>query len=122
MRFPPRRTTAIWRPRWSCVTRPSDEQTYYGSVSRAIKPAGISTLVGPEGFNPDVLRFEAEKMTVYEFGWKTSWMDNSLRFNGAVFYQDFTDKQLTSQWLPPSGILSTRPEKRFGGPDQGDRG
>ena len=90
--------------------RPSDEQTYYGSVSQAIKPAGISTLVGPEGFNPDVLRFEAEKMTVYEFGWKTSWMDNRLRFNGAVFYQDFSDKQLTSQWLPPSGILSTRPE------------
>ncbi|MYF09335.1 MAG: TonB-dependent receptor, partial [Rhodospirillaceae bacterium] len=90
--------------------RPSDEQTYYGSISQAIKPAGISTLVGPEGFNPDVLRFEAEKMTVYEFGWKTSWMDNRLRFNGAVFYQDFTDKQLTSQWLPPSGILSTRPE------------
>ncbi len=90
--------------------RPSDEQTYYGSVSQAIKPAGISTLVGPEGFNPDVLRFEAEKMRVYEFGWKTSWMDNRLRFNGAVFYQDFTDKQLTSQWLPPSGILSTRPE------------
>ena len=90
--------------------RPSDEQTYYGSVSRAIKPAGISTLVGPEGFNPDVLRFEAEKMTVYEFGWKTSWMDNRLRINGALFYQDFTDKQLTSQWLPPSGILSTRPE------------
>lgn len=90
--------------------RPSDEQTYYGSVAQGIKPAGISTLVGPEGFNPDVLRFEAEKMTVYEFGWKTSWMDNRLRFNGAVFYQDFTDKQLTSQWLPPSGILSTRPE------------
>lgn len=90
--------------------RPSDEQTYYGSVAQGIKPAGISTLVGPEGFNPDVLRFEAEKMTVYEFGWKTSWKDNRLRFNGAVFYQDFTDKQLTSQWLPPSGILSTRPE------------
>ena len=90
--------------------RPSDDQTYYGSVSRGIKPGGISTLVGPEGFNPDVLRFEAEKMTVYELGWKTTWLDNQLRFNGALFYQDFSDKQLTSQYLPPSGILSTRPE------------
>ena len=90
--------------------RPSDEQTYYGSISQAIKPAGISTLVGPEGFNPDVLRFEAEKMTVYEFGWKTSWMDNRLRFNGAAFYQDFTDKQLTSQYQTESGNLATRPE------------
>ncbi|MCY3987098.1 MAG: TonB-dependent receptor [Gammaproteobacteria bacterium] len=97
-------------PKLTLRYRRSDEQTYYGSVSQAIKPAGISTLVGPEGFNPDVLRFEAEKMTVYEFGWKTSWMDNRLRFNGAVFYQDFTDKQLTTQYLPPSGILSTRPE------------
>ncbi len=90
--------------------RPSDEQTYYGSISRAIKPAGISTLVGPEGFNPDVLRFEAEKMTVFEFGWKTSWMDNRLRFNGAAFYQDFTDKQLTTQYQTDSGNLATRPE------------
>lgn len=90
--------------------RPSDEATYYGSVSRGIKPAGISTLVGPEGFNPDVLRFEAEKMTVYEFGWKTNWMDNRLRFNGAAFYQDFTDKQLTSQYQTESGNLATRPE------------
>jgi len=97
-------------PKVTLRYRPSDEQTYYGSVSRAIKPAGISTLVGPEGFNPDVLRFEAEKMTVFEFGWKTSWMENRLRFNGAVFYQDFSDKQLTTQYLPPSGVLSTRPE------------
>ena len=90
--------------------RPSDDQTYYGSISRGVKPGGISSLVGPEGFNPDVLRFEAEKITVYEFGWKTSWMENRLRVNGALFYQDFSDKQLTSQYLPPSGILSTRPE------------
>ena len=90
--------------------RPSDEQTYYGSISQGIKPAGISTLVGPEGFNPDVLRFEAEEMTVYEIGWKTSWMDDRLRFNGAVFYQDFTDKQLTSQYQTADGNLSTRPE------------
>ncbi|MCY4478020.1 MAG: TonB-dependent receptor [Gammaproteobacteria bacterium] len=97
-------------PKVTLRYRPSDEQTYYGSVSQAIKPAGISTLVGPEGFNPDVLRFEAEKMTVYEFGWKTSWMDNRLRFNGAAFYQDFTDKQLTTQYQTESGNLATRPE------------
>ena len=54
--------------------RPTDEQTYYGSVAQGIKPAGISTLVGPEGFNPDVLRFEAEKMTVYEIaGRQAGW-------------------------------------------------
>jgi len=53
--------------------RPSDEQTWYGSISRGVKPGGISSLVGPQGFdNPDVYRFEAEEITVYELGWKLS--------------------------------------------------
>ena len=90
--------------------RPSDDQTYYGSIARGVKPGGLSPLAGPEGFNPDVARFEAEEITVYEFGWKTSWMDNRLRLNGALFYQDFSEKQLTPQYVPPSGIVSTRPE------------
>ena len=93
--------------------RPSDEQTWYGSISRGVKPAGISTLVGPQGYdNPEVYRFDAEEITVYELGWKTSWMDNRLRFNGAVYYQDFSDKQLTTQYLPPGegAVLGSRPE------------
>ena len=78
-----------------------------------MKPGGISSLVGPQGFdNPDVYRFEAEEITVYELGWKTSWMDNRLRVNGALFYQDFSDKQLTTQYLPPGegAVLGSRPE------------
>ena len=90
--------------------RPSDDQTYYGSIARGVKPGGLSPLSGPEGFVPETARFEAEEITVYEFGWKTSWMENRLRLNGALFYQDFSDKQLTSQYVPPSGIVSTRPE------------
>ena len=93
--------------------RPSDDQTWYGSVSRGVKPGGISSLVGPQGFdNPDVYRFEAEEITVYEIGWKTNWMDGRLRFNGAFFYQDFSDKQLTTQYLPPGegAVLGSRPE------------
>lgn len=91
--------------------RPSDEQTYYGSISRGVKPGGISTLTGGAAeFDPDLLRFEAEEITVYEFGWKTSWMENRLRFNGAIFYQDFSDKQLTTQFVFPGGRLGTRPE------------
>ena len=93
--------------------RPSDGQTWYGSVSRGVKPGGISSLVGPQGFDdPDVYRFEAEEITVYELGWKTSWMDNRLRVNGAFFYQDFSDKQLTTQYLPPGegAVLGSRPE------------
>ena len=93
--------------------RPSDEQTWYGSISQGVKPAGISTLVGPQGYdNPEVYRFDAEEITVYEIGWKTSWMDNRLRVNGAAFYQDFSDKQLTTQYLPPgpNAVLGSRPE------------
>ena len=104
---------SYWVPKLALRYRPSEEQTWYGSVSRGVKPAGISTLVGPQGYDdPERQRFEAEEITVYEMGWKTIWMDGRLRFNGALFYQDFSEKQLTTQFLPPGEgvVLTTRPE------------
>ena len=34
-------------------------------------------------------------MTNYELGWKTTWLDGSLRFNGAGYFMDWDDVQFT---------------------------
>ncbi|MEZ5735977.1 MAG: TonB-dependent receptor, partial [Novosphingobium sp.] len=39
--------------------------------------------------------YGAEKVYTYEFGWKTTWLDRKLVINGAIFYNDFKDVQVT---------------------------
>ena len=43
-------------------------------------------------------------MTNYELGWKTSWAENRVRFNGAVFYEKWNEVQLGIQGV--NGITS----------------
>ncbi len=89
----------------------SDDFTFYGSLAQAKKPGGISTVTGG-GFgmyNPEDNRFEAEEMTVYELGMKSTMMGGKMRFNADIFLQDFTDKQTATQVVnPETGILQSR--------------
>lgn len=84
-------------PKLTLEWTPNEAAMYYFSVAKGVKPAGITTLTGGVGgFNPDASKFEAEEIIVWELGGKTSWLDDRLRLNGAVFYQDFTDKQTST--------------------------
>ena len=82
----------------------SDDTMWYFSWAVAKKPGGFSTL-GFGGFGadangngePDEIEFEPEEMQVWEVGMKRTLMDGRLRFNGAYFFQDFTDKQISIQ-------------------------
>lgn len=53
------------------------------------------------GFNirspsPDTFQqgFEEETVYTYEIGWKSTWMNNALQVNGAIFYNDYQDLQV----------------------------
>jgi len=39
--------------------------------------------------------YRAEHVYTYEFGWKTTWFDDKLLINGALFYNDYKDLQVT---------------------------
>ena len=94
--------------RWNAA----DNQMYYVSVAQAAKPSGIAGLTGGIGaFNPDLNQFEREERTVYEFGGKTDWLDGRVILNGAIFFDDYDDKQVGTQVPDPvSGLLTTRTE------------
>jgi iron complex outermembrane recepter protein len=47
--------------------------------------------------------YAPEKLTAYEFGWKTSLFDRRVRFNGAAFYYDYKSIQLFSLGSDGSG-------------------
>jgi len=100
--------------------QPYDEQLYYFSLAQAVKPSGVSTVgAGLTGLDPtpgedlpgdeDFFRFDQERMLVYELGAKTRWFDDRVQVNGALFYQDFSDKQTDSQVSLPNGLVGIKP-------------
>jgi outer membrane receptor protein involved in Fe transport len=71
----------------------------YLSVSKGVKPGGISTVASgtwmdqePEG-DLDELEFGSEKLTAYEVGAKTRLFDRTLVLNGAL-----------SHWSTPASV------------------
>ncbi|MDX2224571.1 MAG: TonB-dependent receptor [Rhodospirillaceae bacterium] len=103
------RTEKYWTPRVGLNFQVNDDLLLYASVAEGIKPGGISTLGGGnQGFVRENLEYEREKMWVYEGGWKSNFLDGKALLNGAAFYQDFTDKQASTQIVLPNGTLGTR--------------
>ena len=110
------KTDTNWfTPRVSLSWQPNDNMLYYFSWARGEKPAGFNTIpFGSSGFNPETDEFEAEVMDVWEVGYKTTWLDNTLTVNGAFFFQDYTDKQVNTQVVVPDplnpGNFNTSPK------------
>jgi outer membrane receptor protein involved in Fe transport len=60
----------------------------YGTWSEGYRPGGINR----RGTLPPYL---ADYLTNWEFGWKTSWMQNRLSFNGSIFREEWKDFQFS---------------------------
>ena len=95
-----KKTDSWITPKVTLTFRPADAMMIYGSWGIAKKPGGFSLLTsGTFGIDPnldgipDEIDFDSEEMTVWELGGKTAWLDGRLFVNGALFFQDFTDKQ-----------------------------
>ncbi len=70
---------------------PNDDLLFYGGISRGHKAGTFN--VGYTPIATDAIPVEDEQLTSYELGFKTSWPDQQLRINGAVFYYDYEDSQ-----------------------------
>jgi outer membrane receptor protein involved in Fe transport len=66
------------------------ERMVYGTWSTGFRPGGNNRL-------PTAGSWAADTLTNFELGWKTSWLDRRLRFNGAVFYEKWRDAQTAVQ-------------------------
>ena len=58
----------------------------YGTWSEGFRPGGINR-------RGTLAPYTSDFLTNYEFGWKTTWFDHRLSFNGAVFREDWKDFQ-----------------------------
>jgi iron complex outermembrane receptor protein len=100
---------SYFTPRVSAEYAPNDDMLFYASVAKGAKPSGISTVgAGAAGFDPDGFVFDREEMWVYEAGSKTTWADGRFVTNAAIYYEDFSGKQTSTQFLNPNGLVGTR--------------
>ena len=70
--------------------KPTDEYMFYATWSEGYRPGGINR-------NPFSGDFQSDFLTNWELGWKSQWLDNSLQFNGAVFYEQWDKFQVSFQ-------------------------
>ncbi len=66
-----------------------EDKMLYFTWSEGYRPGGVNR--ANEG-----LTYDEDFVTNWELGWKTSWMDNRMRFNGAVYFMDWEDFQYNS--------------------------
>jgi len=58
----------------------------YGTLSTGFRPGGVNRVRSRPPYTPDYL-------TNLEIGWKTSWFEHRVRFNGAVFLERWKNAQ-----------------------------
>ncbi|HEX7857867.1 MAG TPA: TonB-dependent receptor [Sphingobium sp.] len=83
----PARTFKSTTPKLGIQYQVTPQTLIYGSYSKGFKSGGYDvTTISPA--------FQPEKLTDYEGGIKTAFMDNRLRVNLAGFYYDYTNLQV----------------------------
>lgn len=100
-----------WSPKVIVDWAATDDVLLFASWSKARKPGGFSTLtIGSSFLDRELAEFDPEKMDAWEVGMNSDWFDRTLRVNGALFFQDFTDKQVLTSALGNDGRLVSKIE------------
>ncbi len=74
--------------RFNLTYKLDDKKMIYFTWSEGYRPGGVQR----RGTLPN---YKADFLTNYEFGWKTSWMDNRVTFNGSVFEEKWKNFQFS---------------------------
>jgi outer membrane receptor protein involved in Fe transport len=85
--------------RLNLTYRFNDDALIYATWSRGFRPGGINRRGTLPPYGPDFIEN-------YELGLKTSWLDNRLIFNAAVYQLDWTNIQLS--FLGANGLTEIR--------------
>jgi len=77
-----------WLGRFNATWQFQPDKMIYGTWSEGYRPGGINR----RGTLPP---YVSDFLTNWEAGWKTSWADNTVQWNGAVFQEDWEDFQFS---------------------------
>jgi outer membrane receptor protein involved in Fe transport len=99
--------STFWTPRFTLDYKITEDHLVYASVGLGKKPGGLSPLSGVQ--NAATNTYDPEEMWVYEVGAKTTWLEGRLVVNGALYFQDYGEKQVSvTQTIPDPPFTATR--------------
>ena len=84
-----------WTPKFNLSYKIDADRMIYVTYSKGFRPGGVNRIGSAAPYGADFLKN-------YEFGWKTSWLDKHLRFNGAIFYEKWDNFQFS--FLGPNSV------------------
>ncbi len=82
-------------PKVTVTYKIDESRMLYATYSKGFRPGGVNR----QGTLPP---YQADYLKNYEFGWKTSWLNNHLRWNGAIFREDWNNFQFS--FLGPNSV------------------
>ncbi|MEM1089017.1 MAG: TonB-dependent receptor [Pseudomonadota bacterium] len=91
----------VFTPRVAVEYRPGGNSLYYASVTTGFKPGGFAA---NEAVSLEGQRYNEERVTTYEIGGKTDWLEQQVRLNWALYYNDYRDQQIGIQQQPAGSI------------------
>lgn len=72
----------------------SDDVLLYATFSEGFRSGGFNRNGGGGNGSVNIpFFFDSDNVDSFELGWKTQFANNTVRFNGAFYYSDFTDLQ-----------------------------
>ncbi|MGC1387174.1 MAG: TonB-dependent receptor [Steroidobacteraceae bacterium] len=84
-------------PKVNLTYKFDDERLIYATYAKGFRPGGVNRNGG--GSLPP---YQPDFLTSYEIGWKTTWDENRLRFNGAFFVEYWKNFQFA--YLGPNSL------------------
>jgi len=84
-------------PRVNLTYKFTADKLLYATYSKGFRPGGVNR-TSEAGIGP----YQPDFLTNYELGWKTSWFDHHLRWNGAAFWEDWKNFQFS--FLGPNSL------------------
>jgi iron complex outermembrane receptor protein len=79
-------------PKFNLTYKFDADHMLYATVSKGFRPGGINrrTQAPPD---PPLATYDPDFLKNYELGFKTTWLNNHLRVNGAFFWEDWKNFQ-----------------------------
>ena len=84
-------------PRVNLTYKITPDALVYATYSEGFRPGGVNR-TAVAGIGP----YQADYLKNYEIGWKTQWLDNRVRYNGAMFWENWQDFQFS--FLGPNSL------------------
>ena len=92
-------------PKVNLTYQIDDDHMVYATYSRGFRPGGVNRRTQAPPL-PPLATYAPDFLDNYEIGWKTSWFNHRVRFNGAFFWEEWKDFQFS--FLGPNSFTIVR--------------